>query len=55
MSNVIDEAPPRCAFASSDPHAWLYPICARLRADMNFGLLSPVHPLDALASECEVR
>jgi hypothetical protein len=41
------------AFVSSDPHAWLYPIYARLRADSKFGLLSPAHQFDALASAVE--
>jgi hypothetical protein len=35
---------------SSDPHAWLYPLYARLRADTKFGLLSPAHQFEALES-----
>jgi hypothetical protein len=40
-------------FVSSDPHAWLYPIYDRLLADARFGLLSPVHQFDALATAVE--
>jgi hypothetical protein len=40
-------------FVSADPHAWLYPIFARLRADVRFGLLSPAHQFSRLADEVE--
>jgi hypothetical protein len=40
-------------FVTSDPHAWLYPIYARLRADTKFGLLSSVHQFEALAAAVE--
>ena len=40
-------------FVSSDPHAWIYPIYARLRADTRFGLLSPAHQFEALATAVE--
>jgi hypothetical protein len=40
-------------FVSSDPHAWIYLIYARLRADTKFGLLSPAHQFDALATAVE--
>lgn len=38
------------SFVSSATHAWIYPIYARLRSDATFGLLSPVHQFDALAT-----
>jgi hypothetical protein len=34
---------------SSDPHAWLRPLYARLCSDRRFGLLSPAHQFEALA------
>jgi hypothetical protein len=40
---------------SSDPHAWLYPIYARLEVDTKFGLFSPAHQFDALASSVEME
>jgi len=33
---------------SSDPHAWLRPIYARLRADSSFSLLAPAHQFEVL-------
>jgi hypothetical protein len=38
---------------TSDPHAWLCQIYARLRADTKFGLLAPVHQFEALAAEAD--
>jgi hypothetical protein len=38
---------------TSDPHAWLYPIYAKLRANHRFGLLAPAHQFDALATAVE--
>lgn len=40
-------------FISSDPHAWLRPLFARLRSDLGFGLLSPAHQFEALVSAIE--
>lgn len=40
-------------FVSSDPHAWLRPLYARLRSDLRFGLLSPAHQFEALAKAIE--
>lgn len=44
---------PLMPFVSSDPHAWLYPIYAGLRADTRFGLRSLAHQFEALASVVE--
>jgi hypothetical protein len=38
---------------SSNPHAWLRPLYARLRSDQRFGLLSPAHQFEALAKAVE--
>ena len=38
---------------SSDPHAWLRPLYARLRRDVRFGLLSPSHQFEMLAKAVE--
>ena len=38
---------------SSDPHTWLYPIYAGLRADTKFGLLSLAHQFEGLAAAVE--
>ena len=40
-------------FVSSDPHAWLRPLYARLRSDHTFGLLSTAHQFEALVSAVE--
>jgi hypothetical protein len=37
-------------FISSDPHHWLRPIYAKLRADAKFCLLAPAHQWDALVN-----
>lgn len=40
-------------FISSDPHAWLYPLYAKLRRTHTFGWLSPSHQFKELAKAVE--
>jgi hypothetical protein len=37
-------------FVTSDPHAWLRPLYARLRRDPAFALLSPSHQFQILVT-----
>ena len=40
---------------SSDPHACVRPLYARLRKDLRFRLLSPAHQFEALAKAIEAE